>query len=205
MENQNSLKINTIVFDMLGVLLEDAYQHIFKEIEKTENITPNSFITQIRSDLDDTLKGKISELELFEKIIKKFNLKINPNELYQKVMEGFIKIDGTWEILKKLKEKNYNLIILSNMSHNYVEEKMQKLELEKYFNEIYFSSEVGWKKPQIEFFEHILNKENLKSEECLFIDDKERNILTYEKIGIKGIIFENPKQLEIELIKLKLL
>ena len=45
-------------------------------------------------------------------------------------------------------------------------------------------------KPNAEIFEYILKKYSLKAEECVFIDDSEKNIVGCEAVGIKGYLFD---------------
>ena len=42
----------------------------------------------------------------------------------------------------------------------------------------------------------MIEKHNLKAEECLFIDDKEHNLFGAHKIGMEPIQFNDNKQLE---------
>ena len=45
-------------------------------------------------------------------------------------------------------------------------------------------------------FEITLDKLGVKPDEAVFVDDGKNNVLAAEKLGMKGIIFENAKQLE---------
>ena len=54
-----------------------------------------------------------------------------------------------------------------------------------------FSCDIHIIKPDEGIFKYILNKYNLKAEECLFIDDIESNIKGAEKVNMKGEVFKN--------------
>ena len=45
-------------------------------------------------------------------------------------------------------------------------------------------------KPNKEIFEHLLGKYNLNADECLFIDDSEKNIEGAKALGINGYLFD---------------
>jgi hypothetical protein len=47
----------------------------------------------------------------------------------------------------------------------------------------------------------ILQKHQLKARECLFIDDNSDNVEAAMKLGMNGIVFENPEQLIVALEK----
>ena len=46
-------------------------------------------------------------------------------------------------------------------------------------------------KPSEEIYRHILNKYNLKAEECLFVDDLEANVEGAKKVGLHAEVFKN--------------
>ena len=48
----------------------------------------------------------------------------------------------------------------------------------------------------------MMEKIGKKGEECIFIDDKEKNLITPAKIGIHTLLFKGPEQLLIDLRKL---
>ena len=44
-------------------------------------------------------------------------------------------------------------------------------------------------KPNKDIFEHLLNKYGLHAEDCVFIDDSEKNVNGARAAGIKAILF----------------
>lgn len=58
-----------------------------------------------------------------------------------------------------------------------------------------FSYEEHMVKPNKEFYEKLINKYNLNKEETIFFDDKEKNIIAANEIGIKAIQFKNIKDI----------
>ena len=59
-----------------------------------------------------------------------------------------------------------------------------------FFNGIVLSSDIHILKPNEDIFKYILNKYNLKEEECLFIDDKDYNIEAAKKLNFKAEVFQ---------------
>ena len=58
------------------------------------------------------------------------------------------------------------------------------------FDGEFYSCRVGHKKPDIEYFETVLDAIALTRERVLFIDDGEPNVIAAQGIGINGILFE---------------
>lgn len=46
-------------------------------------------------------------------------------------------------------------------------------------------------KPEEEIYKLLLNRYNLKAEECVFIDDTEENVKAAETLEFKGIVFKD--------------
>ena len=63
------------------------------------------------------------------------------------------------------------------------------------FDEVYASNLMGISKPDPDFYWHILNKEGIKPENTIFVDDTEENIISAQKIGINSILFTDSESL----------
>ena len=91
------------------------------------------------------------------------------------------------EIAKKLKERNYNIYVLSNMAKE-TYEYFKNIDFFKVCNGIVISSHENVKKPDERIFNILLTRYKLNTKECLFIDDDDTNKSydTANKIGILG-------------------
>ena len=92
------------------------------------------------------------------------------------------------EFIKKLaNEKQYKLILLSNTNElhiNWIKEHVDFYEeFKNCFHEFYLSHEIGLRKPNNEIFQFVLDENNLKAKDCLFIDDTKENTDTAQKMG----------------------
>ena len=50
-------------------------------------------------------------------------------------------------------------------------------------------------KPEPEIYSLAVNKLEIKPEECIFVDDKEENLVPANKMGMKTVLAKNPKQI----------
>jgi putative hydrolase of the HAD superfamily len=146
-------------------------------------------------------KGEIKKdflrVERFRLLLKKFN--IVDEALAEKISETYIKIAPrkthlepyTIELLEYLKEK-YRLYIITNGFNEVQFIKMESSGIDKYFEKVYTSDNVGSKKPKPEIFAHSLNTVNAKKKESLMIgDDLEVDIIGARNYGIDQIYY-NP-------------
>ncbi len=67
------------------------------------------------------------------------------------------------------------------------------------FENMFFSNEIGSTKDEESSFRHVLENIDKKGEECIFIDDKEKNLIAPAKLGIHTLLFKGPEQLLIDL------
>ena len=64
-----------------------------------------------------------------------------------------------------------------------------------YVDDFFISGEIKKYKPNSDYFEHILNKFNIKSEEMLFLDDSLINVTSARDMGINVIKVEKDTNL----------
>ncbi len=183
-----------IIFDLGGVLLDINYQN---SIDAFKNVGIQNFedmFSQFKADaLFEKLEtGEIPEIEFYEAIKQR-----TPQEITNS------QIDNAWnalilnfrtESLAQLEKLagRYKLYLLSNTNNIHLKyfkalftRETGKPSFDTYFSKAWYSSEVGLRKPGTEIFEFVLQQENLKAAETLFIDDTLMNIETAKKLGFK--------------------
>ncbi|GJM61553.1 HAD family phosphatase [Persicobacter diffluens] len=96
------------------------------------------------------------------------------------------------EMLKKLKP-NHRLLLLSNTNELHVLSFNQQLAREngvpgglpELLDGVYYSSRMGFRKPDPAIFKSVIQAEGLKPEETLFIDDNPANCTTARSLGFQ--------------------
>ena len=109
--------------------------------------------------------------------------KLGDDFLYRTTMQTNL-VDGAIEILEYLKSKNYILSIISNGFVDVQYTKLRRSGLLPYFANIFLSEEIGYQKPDVRFFQAVLEKIQANNIECVVIGD---NFLT----DIQGAINAN--------------
>ncbi|MCU0422640.1 MAG: HAD family phosphatase [Bacteroidia bacterium] len=190
-------KISTIIFDLGGVILNLDQD---KTIRAFSRLGIDLEAVQLQTDV----------LHLFEKG------KINADTFRQQIkniLKGEItnqQIDDAWnamlldlpnERLQMLAElrKNATVILLSNTNsihidafNNYFNQTYPDLNWTSFFDKVYYSYEIGLRKPDAEIYSYVLNQMNLKAENVVFIDDSKLNLKGANTVGITTIWAENP-------------
>ena len=179
--------IKNIILDVGGVILDDSKENIDKILKKdSKEIYKKAFggnfkkclLGEMTVDEHIKLLKEDKDYEDINYILNKKNLKIT----YPLFKENY-------EYIKTLKNKGYKLFILSNITEDsYLYMKEEKL-LDIMDGGIY-SYQEHLVKPDEKIYELIIKKYNLKKEETIFFDDKEKNVEAAKKCNIKSIKFE---------------
>jgi len=110
-------------------------------------------------------------------------------------------------IQKLAKEKDYQLILLSNTNDNhicYIKNNVPFFkDFKDCFDAFYLSHEMGMRKPDPEIFEYILDQHDLKAKNCLFIDDTSENTEAAKELGFHTWNIEPTREDVIDLFTTK--
>lgn len=182
--------IRNIIFDLGNVIINYNQKQIINNFTEKENEIKyiyDEIFNAPEWELMDL--GDITNDGAIEKINKRNEFR------YAKLTEDFL---HEWykkqpinrdivEIAKRLKEKEYNLYVLSNMA-NLTYEYFKNDEFFELCTGIVISAHEHLKKPNEKVYRLLLERYNLNAEECLFIDDDDsgKNYETANRIGIKG-------------------
>ncbi|MDN5304749.1 MAG: putative hydrolase of the superfamily [Fusobacteriaceae bacterium] len=159
--------------------LKDSYlKKAKKYYEANENEEPDIKIEKVFEGLylDKTLD--VSK-ELISNTCKLFRiLSTNYIKLYENVKP----------LLEILKKQNKKIFLLSNAQREFTLPELEYLDIKKYFDGIYISSDYEVGKPSVKFFEELIKKENIKIEESLMIgNDYRTDIEGAERIGMDSV------------------
>ena len=124
------------------------------------------------------------------------NLHLQSHRTYSitKIVDSRTTISQGIELLQRFKAAGYKLYVLSNWdAQSFPIMKNQYREIFDLFDGIITSGEAQCLKPNPEIFEVLKKKmkdDNIKANDCLFLDDEQHNIDGAKKQRIDGIVFE---------------
>ncbi|HVA97007.1 MAG TPA: HAD family phosphatase [Candidatus Acidoferrales bacterium] len=182
--------IKAIIFDFFDVVRNDTYNAWLK----SRGYVRTGEFHKVTQRLD---AGKITFDEFMQTLTR-----LSGEEMTLEKLEANAKVN--YEVIDIINElrKKYRVALLSNAPSAFFRDILKKNNLEKYFDEIVVSSEVGHIKPSSEIFAIMLNRLGFDASETLFTDDNIHNIHGAEKAGIKGIHFTSAAKLRQDLKEL---
>ena len=184
--------IDTLIFDFGGVIINLDYSKVVDEFKKLGiSDSKKLYSKEEQTSLFDSLEcGQISDEKFLNEIRKKSNT--NDLELIKKAWNSILLNipEERVHLLKKLSSK-YKIFLLSNTNSIHLKEIISSYGEKKWknfisiFNDVYFSNQIGMRKPNENIFFHVINKNKLDVSKTLFIDDTSQHIKTAKKIGFK--------------------
>ena len=141
---------------------------------------------------------KLTFYEFIKEFIKEKNLSKETFDrvegLWEETRKHVNTFPGVFEILKKLKKK-YKLVLLSNTAAKEGIETVQRFGLDKYFDEVIISGQVGLAKPDPKIFQVVLSKMQVNPDEVMIVGDNlEMDIIPARMLGTKGILVDTRKK-----------
>ena len=139
-------------------------------------------------------QGCAERIKLFPKYAQEINAY---HSRWAEMMGG--SIEGTVQILRKLKAKGYPVYALSNWSAETFPLAKAKFPFLSEFDGAVVSGYERCIKPDPKIYQILLSRYNLQAQNCIFIDDNPANIEAAQKLGFDTILFTVPEELRAQL------
>lgn len=198
----NKFMINTIIIDFGGVLGTDSDTIFYKALKK-HGISRKKALEILQK---HWLKMLVDD-ERIDKLWETTKKCTSSNiEIVETDYNNLISVDHEMlNLCKDLKQKGYKLGVLANETYDWMNIKRKKGNLDEIFNVVYSSADIKFAKPDKKAFLKIIESLKAKPEECIFIDDRDKNIFSAEKLGIKSILFKNLNKLIKDLTEINII
>lgn len=196
------MTIKNLLFDLGGVLYQIDYSKVSNALNQ---LNPNLLFSQLQQHpiFDQFEIGAITPQEFRTKL----------NQLLQKQLSES-EIDTIWnsmliglfpdrlELIEVLSAR-YPIALLSNANAIHYDYILPECEpIFKHFYKIFFSFEIGKRKPHPETFQWVLQQLQWKPEETLFIEDSPQHIHGAKQVGIQTLFLQDPHTLNQQLQQL---
>ncbi len=207
---------NNFIFDLYGTLIDiytnETKPYLWKKLSlwyslKGAPYTPSALKSRyyiLCEDLEKEAKKKtgrefpeIKIEEIFYLMFTEYQLedaaelaKTTAQIFRTMSIERLSLISGVLKTLEGLKKSGRKIYLLSNAQRVFTEPEIYLFSLNNYFDGILYSSDVGVKKPSLEFFQTLFTNYQLNKEESVMIgNDFDCDIVAATKFGIDSIYF----------------
>lgn len=177
--------IKNVIFDLGGVLINGKRTLEPGDLDISE---------EERIEINEKFFGELAKLDYedgtIEECYRKSGLTLNENlknylvhyyehKTYNKALIN----------LKNQLSEHYDVYILSNMNREAIEY-LKKIHIFDNTKGYVVSQDCGITKPNTKIYRVLCDKYNLKPDECLFIDDKRKNVNAATNMGMRGFVYE---------------
>lgn len=188
-------KIKNIIFDFGGVVFNIDESRTFNAFAKLFNCSIETILSNFTG--GDGLFEQFERGELTsEQFISAIQSKVPYHVSREQILEAWnaVLIGYPEEHIPLLQQlgKKYRIFLLSNTNELHTREflkiaKKQHLPIESnhnLFEKVWYSNEIGMRKPDPKIFEFALSQAGLKADETFFVDDLQKNIDAAASVGI---------------------
>jgi len=194
-------RIRAIIFDIGRVLIRVDISRATSGLASGLSLTPEEVWSAIEKDprWPDWQEGRISPRDwhlhvtkrlgaslTFEQFTEVWNRSLDPNPIQS---ESF---------LEKLSKK-YRLALLSNTDSIHMTEEEARFPFFRFFPIRIYSFRVGASKPDPVIYREALKACKVRAEEAVYIDDITAYAEAAQRLGMTGIVFRSPLQLQSDL------
>jgi HAD superfamily hydrolase (TIGR01549 family) len=177
-------RIETIVFDVSGVLIDDLYT-VWKADSDAFEACGFGKVESIER-FKETFRFPISEyckaMGVPDNIIPKMEKEFR--QVYPKY-SGFIKIfPEVKSVLKKLKQEKTVLAVASNIPSSFLMEHLQRFGIDDYFDAVTGQDGCEEKKPSPKPILVTLEKLGSKTEKAAYVGDMEEDVIAGKRAGV---------------------
>lgn len=185
--------IKTVMFDFAGVVsVGRLFSVVDEQLSQKYNIDKQFIIDRLYANHVEYLLGNESTETFWKKVCEGLSISL----------EDFIAAFQSWELnqetvdyILELKKK-YRIVLVSDNFDASTEYLRSQPIFNEMFEKMYFSNEIHLMKGGPEIFQYVLDDLNAKAEECVFIDDQEKNLDAPKLLGINCILFTSVDQLK---------
>ena len=197
--------IKAIIFDFGGVILNIDYNKTYKAFTNLGVKNFDEMYSQKNANplFHDLEEGKINEEEFYNAFKRSTQLPLTDQQIknaWCAMLMHYRK--EALQTLSAIRHK-YKLYLLSNTNiihykefNKIFEEDIGPGSINNYFDKVYYSHEIGYRKPGNEAYEYVLQQNNLDAIQTIFIDDSIQNIDAAKALGLQTIFLKEGMMLE---------
>ncbi len=198
MKRNSGTEINTVIFDIGGVLVELGRYRFLSKKGFTGELADRVMYATMRSrdwvQLDINL---LTEEEILQRFIRNDpEIEAEIRHMYADT-HGIVEpkeTSGPW--IRRVREAGFRALYLSNYSPKIMRESEDALYFLPELEGGLFSCDLHLVKPDPAFYEALLEKYQLEPDRCVFIDDLQTNLDTAQELGIHTLLYETQEQAE---------
>lgn len=196
--------IKNVIFDIGNVLTTFCWKDFMRDFGyQSEIVERLAKATVMNEDWNEFDRGVLSREEIINLLVENDpGIEKEIRQVLSDVKGMVLKQDYAIPWIKDLKAAGYGVYYLSNFSEMGHIECKEALDFLPFTDGGILSYQDKVIKPDPAIYNLLLQRYGLVAEQCVFLDDTEKNLPPAEKLGIKTILFKDREQAVKELVAL---
>lgn len=187
--------INTVIFDLSEVLVQGMYGAEKKFASLMERDERTIWKELNTGPMKSFFLGQISEQEYWQAMVNSFGWQCSFQKFQDIFRENFYELPGTRKVVQKLLAQGFRLGLLSIHGREWIEYIEPRHRIHCLFEVRHYSYKTGLLKPDPAAFYGIMRRLRVRPDQCIFVDDSQRNVFSARALGIVSIQFQTAEML----------
>ena len=194
----SSAKFRAIIFDIGRVLIQVDIHRAMAGLAPDLKLTPQEVWSAIENDPRwlDWQEGRISPLDWHLHLNKRLGGSLTFEQFKQVWNSALVPEPIQPEPFLETLSKDYRLALLSNTDPIHMSDAEARFSFFRYFPIRIYSFRVGASKPNPLIYREALRTCKVRAEEAIYIDDVPAYADAAQRLGMTGLVFQSPGQLQ---------
>lgn len=192
--------VTAIFCDVGGVLLTNGWDHEARRAAALHFGLDRDDLEQRHADaLADFETGRASLDDYLERTVFHCERPFSRDALREFVLARSQPLEDALAVMRRLAAGPRLVASLNNESRDLNEYRIRRYGLRECFSLFLSSCYLGARKPDEAIYRRALGITQRDPSECLFIDDREENLVPARRLGMRTLAYQGPKRLEEDL------
>ncbi len=181
--------IKAIIFDLNGIFITSKL--LGNRFTDDFGVPAEKFLPVLNEIMGEVRKpGAKGIFSYWEPHLKEWGVAMSKKEFCDYWFKAEYEVPEMVELVGELKDSGIKIFILSNNFKERAQFYTKHFKFLEMFDKIYYSWQTGYVKTDEMAYRMILNENGLKPEECMFFDDKQKNVEKAGSLGIRSFHFD---------------
>lgn len=190
------MKINTVIFDIGGVMVGLGRLHFFEQFGYSPQMCERLLSSTMKSphwkELD---RGVLTDEEVIDRFVKDApELETEIRRSMENVHGIVYRLETSIPWIEELRESGRRVLYLSNYSMKVANDNEDAMDFLSHMDGGLLSCDYKVIKPDPAFYMILIERYGLEPSECVFLDDLEDNLAAARSLGIHTILVKDHEQ-----------
>ena len=190
------MKINTVIFDIGGVMVGLGRLHFFEQFGYSPQMCERLLSSTMKSphwkELD---RGVLTDEEVIDRFVKDApELETEIRRSMENVHGIVYRLETSIPWIEELRESGRRVLYLSNYSMKVANDNEDAMDFLSHMDGGLLSCDYKVIKPDPAFYMILIEKYGLEPSKCVFLDDLEDNLAAARSLGIHTILVKDHEQ-----------